>query len=266
MKNELLRELNFRNLLQYDLDEVTRKGAKPKYEPPLKCIGFCTFCEEKGLVPGNSTKPPLLSHGCDTSDYECWLGPLRQHLSSKGGQPCDAPILFLLLEPGGPWPSGEVIEYKDVAKQPPTKHYYWMPHCQPESHWPEGHWRRPEPSERGAYYGDYFAYLMVRHSLVNVYITNLKKCKWSKETTGWESRTDLCVRNYLSREIGHLEPKLAFCFGRKGHREFKRRFDAYQSEYLYHPAAIVAAARHSKTPEEMVEENDKRIRSAIGAA
>ena len=73
MKDSLLRDLNFRTLISYE-----RGAPEPqyRYEEPLRCSGFCTSCEEKGLAPTARWKLDLLSHGCDSSDYEMLIGPL----------------------------------------------------------------------------------------------------------------------------------------------------------------------------------------------
>jgi len=254
MKNQMLLELNFSNLLRYDIEQLKRKGAQTKYDEPLTCTCFCTLCELKGFATSPESRPAMMSHACDSSDYEQKLGSIIKHLKTLNVTCFAEPVLFLLEDPGGHWDSGCKIECNGFFKQAPTKHYYWMPHNIKE--WPSLQWIKP--SDRGGYYGDYFAYLMVRHGLINVYITNLRKCKWKKEESpkNIDSCTNQCVENYLSQEIGQIKPRIVFCFGRKAENGFDRRFNSYQSRYLYHPAC-------RKTREEMVQKNDEWISSAI---
>jgi hypothetical protein len=157
MKNAELAELNFRKLINYGV----QPSVKVKYDP-LQCYGYCIDCEQKYLVePGQLD---LISHACDSSDFEAILGPL------PSAQPIDIPIVFLLEDPGGDYGNGERFSYEGCRKQPPTNHYYWSPQVHT---WPAS------IEELRHFYGPYFAYLMRNHGLRNVYITNLVKCNLS---------------------------------------------------------------------------------------
>jgi len=253
MKNQMLLNLNFSNLLHYDLEQLKQKGAQAKYDEPFTCTCFCTTCEIKGLAISPKLKPALLSHACDSSDYEHKLGPIIRQLTALNISCFNDPVLFLLEDPGGGWDSGGNMECKGYFKQAPTKHYYWMPHYIED--WPSLPWVKP--TSRGGFYGDYFAYLMVKHGFTNVYITNIRKCRWKEEPKDLDSCTNQCIENYLSQEIAQFKPKIVFCLGRKVKKEFDLKFNSYQSIYLYHPAA-----RH-KTREEIIQKNDEWIYSAI---
>jgi uracil-DNA glycosylase family 4 len=154
------------------------------------------------------------------------------------------------------------VPFRTFNKQPPTKHYYWIPNI--------GTWPSRVEDFGGNFYGPYFAYLMGRHRLHNVYITNLVKCKWAGEgdATRWKSQAivDHCMERFLAREIQIFSPHIAFCFGRRaeaGWRSLPQGTTSLRPTYLYHPSAIDLARRHRKTRQEMVDCNDERIRQAI---
>jgi len=161
MKNGFLAKINFEDILDYQGQPI----VKNTYSKPLNCRGYCISCEESGLLKQTGGRLELMSHGCDSSDFETLLGPLPNE-ELKINQP----ILFLLENPGADYGNGMPIEFRGFRKQPPLKHYYWTPNIRI---WPE-----QIDQFNGNFYGPYFAYLMKKHHLINVYITNLIKCKW----------------------------------------------------------------------------------------
>lgn len=253
MRNNQLFALNFQGIQKYDLKELARRKAKPNYDPPLKCDGFCTLCERNGLVSYNGNVPPILSHGCDTDDYESFLGDLSSHLSVLNIQKYSEPVIFLLDAPGGYWDSGVAFKYNEYKKQPSTKHYYWMPHKLKK--WPSSIWKKPETS--GEHFGDYFAYLMVKHGLTNVYITDVIKCSWENSYT--EKSKNMCVETYLNEEVKFVNPATIFCFSRKVEKMAAKVYPDRKRIFLWHPTAIRLSRRHRKTPDEIVKTNDSCI-------
>lgn len=195
-------------------------------------------------------------------DFEEVLGPMPH-----GGAGFAAPVLFLLENPGGDKNNGESKEFRGIQKQPPVKHYYWTPNVRT---WPRG-----VPDFGGNFYGPYFAYLMQRHQLLNVYITNLVKCKWIRspgERSGNGNTsliTNHCIDRYLIREVQVFTPRIAFCFGEKAHsgfRDLSRRI-VLNCPFvnLIHPSFIQYRSQTvQRTPDELVQENDERVRQGIG--
>jgi uracil-DNA glycosylase family 4 len=122
-------------------------------------------------------------------------------------------------------------------------------------------WPRQTEDFEGNFYGPYFAYLMWKHQLKNVYITNLIKCRYTREGKARatpDNIIDKCVRTFLEREIGYFKPKLALCFGRKAERHlprFARKLD-YPRAYLFHPAARISRLK-------LIKENDDLLGAAL---
>jgi hypothetical protein len=244
MKNKTLRNLNFKKLLEYPDDFQT----KHKYDPPINCNRFCIECEKNGEMT-NACGATLMSHGCDTDDFEAILGPRIINRDEV-----KEPIMFLLEDPGGDWK--EIREErtheddKNLKKKIPVKHYYFSPSSES---WPQS---VEEVKSNGNYYGTYFAYVMQKYSLANVYITNLVKCKWvgSKRSVKAE---DTCVNLYLQKELDEFLPRIVFCFGRIAYGAMGGRFPNLREKcvYLRHPAY--------RRPSKFFSENDEKIRDAL---
>ena len=244
MLDENLAKLNFCKLLNY--------GGRPKvqniYDPPLPCSGYCIACEESGKVFDNSGDYfDQMSHGCDTSDFAELLGTLQHNNNSF-------PVMFLLENPGGDYSNGRIVPYQGYKKQPPVNHYYWTPNI---DEWPNN------PETLPHLYGPYFAYLMNKHRLGNVYITNVIKCNTiSANNKKYNKReaTEICVRKWLKKEIDIFSPKYIFCFGANANKYLKKYFPEYNNSskcvHLYHPAA-------RKSRLEIVSKNDQKISNAI---
>jgi hypothetical protein len=252
MKNKALHDLNFKKLLEYP--EVFQ--PQNYYEDPIPCERFCIECETSGTLAKAGGTLTLMSHGCDSSDFESILGS-RPNVAND----INDPIMFLLEDPGGD--DGDIrneVTQSTVTKKIPTTHYYFSPTV---SSWPQ---TIGDVIQNKNFYGTYFAYLMQRHCLANVYITNMVKCK--KEPKGNRSLIEeKCVSKFLSREIQAFEPKLVFCFRKEILPVMQFRFPNIPAVWLYHPVYIQAyCRRHHRTPTEVAQENDQRIEAALADA
>jgi hypothetical protein len=243
-----LADLNFKKLLHYGGQPLVRN----RYPSPLACAGYCVSCEREGLL-GTGESLDLMSHGCDTSDLERVLGPMPAL-----ARPFEQPVLFLLEMPGGDYGNGEIVEFCGFRKRPPVNVYYWTPEPGP---WPTD----LSHVENQYFYGPYFAYLMAKHNLRNVYITNAVKCK-SNAKSASEKVVQNCIKTYLSEEIRIFRPEITFCFGHSAENMMKLIDKAeFQGkiQYLYHPTAIELSQRYGKSRKEMVAENDAWIANVI---
>ena len=239
MKNKILHDLNFKKLLGYPNDFHPRN----RYDNPIFCDRFCVECEESGTLAEAGGKLTRMSHGCDSDDFEKVLeSPLI--CSSDAVK---IPIMFLLEDPGGDCYLGEKITYRGVEKEPPVKHYYWSPSVKA---WPHS---IADVKDR---YGSYFAYIMQKHSLANVYITNLVKCKRVDVQKPWLVE-EKCVSHFLRMEIEEFSPRAIFCFSWKVFNSVTPKFPELNHVYLRHPAARMSR-------ENLVKENDKLISEALG--
>lgn len=264
MKNANLSNINFREIIDY--------GGQPKvqnrYDPPLRCSGYCISCEESDLLNGTDGKLDLMSHGCDSSDFESLLGPMPRE-ASEAAAPLHEPVLFVLEDPGGDYNNGAPVEFRKHHKLPPVNHYYWTPNM---SCWP----RSPEEF-KGNFYGPYLAYLMWRHQLSNAYITNLIKCRFRLNGSNAIVNTppaieEHCTQRFLAKEVSEFRPRLVFCFGGQTERKFRKfRIRAGMelnspSVNLLHPSYIANRCQaHGRTAQQCVEENDSKIRNAMQA-
>ncbi len=129
--------------------------------------------------------------------------------------------------------NGESIPFNGFKKKPPVNHYYWTPSCQS---WPD------LPCQiaqfEGNFYGPYFAYLMRRHQLRNVYITNLVKCRFNNGG-GEELIVEHCVKHFLIKEVEIFGPQMAFCFGEDAEKTFLNlAIPNCLPARLYHPSYI----------------------------
>jgi hypothetical protein len=224
-----LSDLNFNDLLHY--------GGQPevqyRYAQSLSCQGYCVSCEESGLLKqpdGTDGRLDLMSHGCGSEDFEHALGQPMP----RDGSGVEQPVLFLLENPGGDLPDiGTTIEYRGSYKQPPVNHYYWTPGTKS---WPSD---AGDKVFNGNWYGPYFAYLMRFHQLLNVYITNVIKCRW----VGVGKRTPTviitnCTKRYLTREVQLFAPKLVLCFGKAAAEEFRKLEPNFPTEWCITPLIL----------------------------
>ena len=249
MRDRRLADLNFRELLHYGCEPPIQNT----YDPPLACSGYCVHCEEQGNVFYNAGDSfDLMSHGCDTSVYEELLGPIPNR-----GRKIEVPIMFLLENPGGREQNHDFVEFRDYKKRPPVNHYYWTPSIET--------WL-VDANEGNNRYGDYFAYLMNKHDINNIYITNLIKCntyRKPKPDYNYNEARSNCVERWFSREMEIFDPKIVFFFGhdaKDGFHKYAPEFNwSVESAYLYHPGAIELSQRYHKTPDEMITENDSKM-------
>jgi hypothetical protein len=121
VKDIRLVDLNFREIVDY--------GGQPqvqnRYSRSLACRGYCISCEESGLLKKTGGRLGLMSHGCDSTDFEDILRPMPRE-----GAGVAEPILFLLENPGADCGNGEPLDFQGLRKQPPVNHYYWTPNVQ----------------------------------------------------------------------------------------------------------------------------------------
>lgn len=257
MKDVRLADISFREIVDY--------GGQPRgenaYSTPLDCRGYCISCEESGLLKRTGGRLDLMSHACDSMDFEAVLGRMP-----RDGAGFTEPVLFLLQNPGGDYGNGAPVDFRGLRKQPPVNHYYWTPNVQT--------WPRRVADFEGNFYGPYFAYLMQRHQLLNVYITNLVKCKWVKNPDERDANGDTslivnhCVERYLTREVQLFTPRIALCFGKvaeNGFRDLSRRIALHCPVVnLLHPSFIQFRSQtRERSQDELVQENDERVRHGI---
>ncbi|MBF0260064.1 MAG: hypothetical protein HQK62_14760 [Desulfamplus sp.] len=256
MRNTKLSNLNFCQLLNYGGQPIVQNT----YNPPLSCSGYCVTCEASNNVfVKNGDHFDQMSHGCDTSDFEVLLG------ATGTKNPIGPPVMFLLENPGGDYGNGNIVPFVDYSKhpsitynkQPPVNHYYWTPDV---STWPTN------PYSLSNLYGTYFAYIMKKHNLNNVYITNLIKCNTitSKHTKYNKDRAiEICTNRWLKQELAIFQPRCVFCFGRNAEKGFIKIIKNFglsiKTVYLFHPSAIDLSQRYKKTKAQMIDENDVRI-------
>ena len=253
MKNAALVDLNFRTLLHYGCPP-TPHHTYPSHEKP-NCTGYCVSCESGETPIVRAGCLDLMSHGCDTSDFERFIGESLPSVANR----FDKPVMFLLEDPGGWKKNGEVVLFQHYNKQPPINHYYWVPY------FPDGvkKWAQRHEVPRGSY-GSYFAYLMVRHGLVNTYITNVVKCRVSRAHSGLK-QTDTYTRvrrncsQFLASEMELHDPRIVFCFGGRAEQGFLALGQRRAVCRLYHPAT----RRCTCSWDTLMSRNDARIEEAI---
>ncbi len=257
MRDVELADLNFREIIDYGGQPPVRN----RYAEALQCAGYCVSCEDATLLATVGGHLEIMSHGCDSSDFEQVLGPMPQE-----GRIVEQPVMFLLENPGGDKDNGEVVPFRTFVKKPPVFHYYWTPNVD--------RWPTSLVEFNGNFYGPYFAYLMRRHQLRNVYITNLVKCKWvDAPGAGTHDPSPIvrhCVARHLAREIQFFGPRAIVCFGGKAAVGFRRLLPQLAAEChvaeLYHPSYIrdrYQTARPRRSREDLIRENDACVRRVV---
>lgn len=256
MQNPKLAKLNFIDLINYG-GEPPMQNA---FDDPMECKGFCVDCESKGLLKGTGARLNLMSHGCDSSVYNKILDPMP-----SASTDIELPIMFLLEMPGGQEQNGAPRDFKGIEKQPPVNHYYWSPNI---NAWPRS---ISDLKKIGNMYGPYFAYLMRKHGLQNVYITNITKCNFEPTRVNDATKRPVienCVANWLIKEIEIFQPEWVFCFGDRAMNCYSKYVrpskPALEATCLYHPSAIMN--RHQalkKTKEEMIAINDQWMSNGL---
>ena len=190
-----LRKICFEEILTYKKPMRMQCKADALFE----CTGFCCDCEQKGLAETEGSSKVLMSHGCTSDDFAAIIG---QPLPTVC---CSLPIMFLLENPGADYGNGLPLTLRGVTKNPPVNHFYFS----------SGLKSWPDNPNCGNHYGDYFAYLMAKFGLSNVYITNCIKCKYDgpREEEKYRATAKNCMERFLKREIHAFNPKLIVCFG-----------------------------------------------------
>jgi hypothetical protein len=240
MINQLFK-LNFADLLHYD----RIPDAENHYTQPPICSGFCTSCEQKGLIKETKSYAlDAISHGCHSDIYYKILGPLPSSELSTNKR-----VLFLLESPGAD-KFGDPMNYNGVTKRPPVTHYYFST---PDKQWPDN----PDSIQNG--YGSQFAYLMRYFGLKNIYITNVVKCGKTNEEgfqpykPGVKSDREIamnCYKEYLSKEINIFNPDIIFSFGERACHLFNYSTKGTYKNIniqLYHPRARIKGGLKSIT-------------------
>ena len=97
MRNIELANLNFREIVNYS----GQPSVQHRYDSPLVCHGYCISCEQARVLERAGGRLDLMSHGCDSEDFEAVLGPMPQSQDPEVTQPIEVPVLFLLSDPGG---------------------------------------------------------------------------------------------------------------------------------------------------------------------
>jgi len=257
MRDSRLVQLNFRELIDYGGQPPVQNSYTERRRP-----GYCVSCEGSGILGSVGGTLDLMSHGCDFSDFEHVLGPMPRE-----GRSVEQSVLFLLENPGEDKGNGEVMHFRGFNKQPPIFHYYWTPNI---DQWPVS-----IEDFANNFYGPYFAYLMRRHQFINVYITNLIKCRWI-DGPSQDSSTLVkhCVQRFLAREIQFGAPCGILCFGQAAAIGLRRWLPHVAAGCrvveLYHPSYIndrwqTIRPKRSKQESQqyLVDENDRRVRQLV---
>ena len=205
-----------------------------------------------------------MSHGCSSDDFVSIIGKPLPEVK------CDLPIMFLLENPGGDCGNGKAVTCDGVTKNPPVNHFYFSSEL---DHWPT------TPDEIKNPYGDYFAYLMAKFGLANVYVTNCVKCEYSgdkKDPNGRYLKTAWnCMVRFLEKEIELFQPRLIVCFGRQVSDELLyKKIECSgkplgvpfvkSPKPLLHPSTPFNPYHRKKWPwAKFVQENDRRLQKAL---
>jgi len=182
-----------------------------------------------------------MSHGCSIDE-------IKQIIPEPFEGTDDRSIMFLLENPGGDYQNGCNVTYDGIEKNPPVNHFYFSPNLD------SGKWPTTVEEVQPNPYGNYFAYLIKKYSLKNVYITNCIKCKYTGDM--YEKTKETCAEEFLQKEVCIFKPDIVFFFGHKAEHIFndvkKRLFPDLRGKtcYLWHPAA-----RRSR--KNIIEHNDK---------
>jgi hypothetical protein len=159
--------------------------------------------------------------------------------------------------PGGEYGLGIEVPFSGFAKKPPVNCYYFSPSLKS---WPQS---IDHVLQNGNYYGSYFAYIMQKHSLANVYITNLVKCK-RIDAEKPHLVEEKCVSHFLEREIKEFSPIMVFCFSGKVFDSLRSRFPDLNCLKLYHPSFIQNRSyTQGMSPSDAISENDRKIEAFV---
>ena len=235
-----LRRLNFKELIEYDVDDLERycfrrcledadKGCE--YPDHPRVVSYCTLCEEAAaeesweVCEEESLRLCYISHGSTTDDF---MASSEKPIIMDGWH--DAPVMFVMENPSkcryegcgidGKNASYNIYEKCRIVKDDgceyekwPAKKWYWIHRKQTIGGYPEEY--------TGGKYGGFVASVIKEFELSNAYMTNLVKCglndpdKDAFRNTGSYNKNcvELCYAAFLSKEIAAVKPKVIFAFG-----------------------------------------------------
>jgi hypothetical protein len=217
-------------------------------EHRITCTGFCTDCEQKKLLR-EGERLERMSHGADSSDFRVIIDKQYDN---------NTPVMFLMLDPAPNHLDSrdESVAFNQISKDIPTKGYYWITDYVTEP-------VTEEVIKESSFYDLYWWYLQEKHSLNNIYITNLLKC-YSKDNNN--NVLVNCVEKFLLKEIELFKPEIIFCMGSKTHYVLKRnpciksKLGGIKVERLYHPAWVDSYRRNKA---EYLKHNDDIIEKSL---
>ena len=138
----------------------------------------------------------------------------------------------------------------------PAKSWYWLPD---ESDHKLDTYNPKEYTKNSTQgkYGEYFASIIYRFGLRNVYVTNMLKCGVSRggkailKSNQCKSIRDNCISQYLYQEIKSFQPEAMFAFGHNTYNEVRKKFTDYSPSkklfYLPHPACRTNKKDYQRT-------------------
>lgn len=190
------------------------------------CEGFCCSCEENKKCLSKGGDGVLMSHGCTGADIAKAMGLKELPVGQE-----DRHVMFVFENPGADYGQGIVMSCGGVTKKPPVKHYYWTSDM---TEWPDN-----PPEKSSQLYGGYIAYLMTKHKLRNVYVTNCIKCKYVGGE--YSATAQNCMEHIFKAELTVFRPDIIFCFGARAHglvKSFLRKpgYENVKVKRLLHPA------------------------------
>lgn len=213
-----LNELNFSKLIQLNLTDVNRYSVSDYFDNDKrhpKVTSYCTCCEDKGIkVCGNSEYTlQNISHGSCSKDFLQAISPRYSidNWNSSG-------VVFIMESPSkdyGIYEDVSIVKNGKQYKKRPSKLWYWVHDKMNVSGYPQFF--------KGLTYGELIASAIVTFKLSNAYLTNLIKCGlYNVSNDGYkgvdhydQQCIDLCIKEYLEREIDLIKPKVIFTFGSK---------------------------------------------------
>lgn len=214
-----LRELNFRDLIKLDVDDVNQYeykdyAANNNHHKPI--IGYCTKCEEMGISTCNDEEEGYclrnISHGAHARDFlDSFTDKYDTADWNQGG------VMFIMENPSkdyGIYEDTTIIKSGVTYTKRPSKDWYWIHTSKDAKGYPQNF--------KGGSYGEFVASAIVTFHLANAYMTNLIKCGMNgpadsfKGIDSYKSECiDKCCKEYLDKEIEIIKPKVIFTFGTK---------------------------------------------------
>lgn len=209
-----LKRINFSDLIQldhkdpanYSIAEYRRSGS---HHPNI--LKYCTACEEGGInnaTDGSGLALKNISHGAHSEDF---ISALERSPAINIWH--NQPVLFVFETPSTNY--GNLYQTVQIGlyTKRPAQEWYWVHGAHPCRGYPD--------SFAGGRYGDLVRSVILTFRLSNAYVTNLVKCGMNdpegKRFVGIGAFPENCIRtcfkNFLSREIDVLQPRVVFAFG-----------------------------------------------------